>query len=55
MTKGDPFRLMISIYRNGKREETLGKDDRIFTKLVLGKFSPDAFVFFIPKQTDPTQ
>ena len=48
MKKGDPFRLMISVYREGKRCEVLEKDDRTVEKLVLGKFSPDAFVFFVP-------
>ena len=48
MEKGDPFRLMISVSRNKKRCEVMAKDDRIFERLVLGKFSPDAFAFFIP-------
>ena len=48
MIKGEPFRLMISVYREGKRCEVLEKDDRMFERLVLGKFSPDAFVFVVP-------
>ena len=49
MRVGDPFRLMISVYRENERRETLGKDDRVVERLVLGRFSPDAFVFFVPK------
>lgn len=49
MKKGDPFRLMISVYRGGRRSQVLARDDRIFERLVLGTFSPDAFAFFVPK------
>ena len=49
MGDGDPFRLMISIYKDGKRAFVLSPDDRVFTRLVVGRFSPDAFAFFIPK------
>jgi hypothetical protein len=49
MGEGDPFRLMISIYKDGKRAFVLSPDDRVFSRLVVGRFSPDAFAFFIPK------
>ena len=48
MGERDPFRLMISIYKNGARVFVLAPDDRVFSRLVLGRFSPDAFAFFIP-------
>ncbi len=46
MEKGDPFRLMIK--RSGARNDAFAPDDRIFTRLVTGIFSTDAFGFFIP-------
>ena len=46
MEKGDPFRLMIK--RSGSRTDVFAPDDRIFTRLVVGSFSPDAFGFFVP-------
>ena len=49
MEKEHPFRLTVSIFRDGKRQEVLAPDDRVFERLVLGKFSPDAAVFFVPK------
>ena len=47
MQAGDPFRLMIK--RSGKRNDAFAPDGRIFTRLVAGRFSTDAFGFFIPK------
>ena len=47
MTEGDPFRLMIK--RSGSRTDVLAPADRVFTRLIVGHFSPDAFAFFIPK------
>ena len=46
MEKGDPFRLMIK--RTGSRSDAFAPDDRIFTRLVVGRFSTDAFGFFVP-------
>ena len=43
---GDPFRLMIK--RSGRRTDVFSPDDRIFTRLVVGTFSTDAFGFFVP-------
>ena len=48
MPKGDPFRLMIK--RTGSRQDSFAPDDRIFTRLIFGKFSTDAYGFFIPKK-----
>ncbi len=48
MESGDPFRLMIK--RSGSRTDVFSPDDRIFTRLVLGTFSPDAFGFFVPEK-----
>ena len=47
MEKGDPFRLMIK--RKGKRGDAFRQDGRIYTRLVHGYFSPDAYGFFIPE------
>ena len=47
MEENEPFRLMIS--RTGSRMRVLAPDDRIYTRLIVGKFSPDAFAFFIPE------
>lgn len=44
---GDPFRMDIK--RKGKLNETFAKDDRMFLRLVLNYFSPDALGFFITK------
>lgn len=46
MKRGEPFRLMIR--RNGKRGDVLCPDGKIFYRLVVGGFSPDAFCFFVP-------
>ena len=46
MENGDPFRLMIK--RSGSRADAFAPDDRIFTRLITGSFSTDAFGFFIP-------
>lgn len=48
MRKGDPFRMMIGAYKNGARVAVMASDERMFERLVLGKFSPDAFAFFVP-------
>ena len=47
MEDGEPFRLMAK--RSGHHENVLAPDDRIFSKLVVGTYSPDAFFFIIPK------
>ena len=47
MTEGDPFRLMIR--RSGSRCDSFAPEDRIFTRLVTGRFSTDAFGFFVPE------
>jgi hypothetical protein len=46
MKRGEPFRLMIR--RNGKRGDVLCPNGKIFYRLVVGGFSPDAFCFFVP-------
>ena len=46
MSENAHFRLMIK--RSGKRNDCFAPQDRIYTRLVLGHFSPDAFGFFIP-------
>ena len=46
MKNGDPFRLMIK--RSGSRADAFAPDDRIFTRLITGSFSTDAFGFFSP-------
>jgi len=46
MTAGAPFRLMIK--RSGEHSDVFAPDDRIYTRLVVGAFSPDAFGFFVP-------
>lgn len=43
--ENEPFRL--SVHRNGKHEEALVPDDRIFSRLIQAKFSPDSYAFFI--------
>ena len=47
MSEGDPFRLMIR--RSGSRNDSFSPEDRMFTRLVTGLFSTDAFGFFVPK------
>lgn len=46
MKRGEPFRLMIR--RNGRRSDVLSPDGKVFYRLVVGGFSPDAFCFFVP-------
>ena len=48
METGDPFRLMIK--RSGSRSDAFAPDDRIFTRLIVGTFSTDAFGFFVPEK-----
>jgi len=45
MESGEPFRLLVS--RSGKHNESLGKHDRTFSRLIYGVLSPDAQVFFV--------
>ena len=45
MDENEVFRLGIS--RVDGKPSTAGIADRIFGRLVLGKFSPDSFAFFI--------
>ncbi|MBQ7779149.1 MAG: hypothetical protein IJ404_01520 [Clostridia bacterium] len=47
LSVGEPFRLMIK--RDGKRSDVLSPDGKVFYRLVVGGFSPDAFCFFVPK------
>jgi len=45
METAEPFRLQVS--RSGKHAETLGQDDRVFSRLIFDRLSPDAQVFFV--------
>ncbi|MBE6931601.1 MAG: hypothetical protein E7463_15135 [Ruminococcaceae bacterium] len=45
---GDPFRL--DIQRRGAHTSGWGKHERMYRRLVAGTFSPDAYVFVIPKK-----
>ena len=45
MEPREPFRLAVN--RSGKHRDQLSADDRIYTRLIQGKYSPDAYAFFI--------
>ena len=45
MSESEPFRLSVS--RKGKHNEALGLDDRKYSRLIQGEYSPDSFVMFI--------
>ena len=45
MTDKEPFRLSVS--RRGKHNEVLGLDDRKYSRLIQGDYSPDSFVIFL--------
>jgi hypothetical protein len=42
----EPFRMMIT--RSGQYDDVAAPDDRMFSRLIVGTFSPDAFCFFVP-------
>lgn len=45
MESNEPFRLAVT--RSGKHQDRLSPDDRVYTRLIQGKYSPDAYAFFI--------
>ena len=45
MAPAETFRLAVRRY--GKHNEVLVPDDRMFTRLIHGNFSPDAYAFFV--------
>lgn len=45
MEADEPFRLAVS--RSGKHKEQLCADDRVYTRLIQGRYSPDAYAFFV--------
>ena len=45
MTEGEPFRL--SVTRSGRHNEVLCLDDRKYSRLIQGDYSPDSFVLFL--------
>ena len=45
MKLNEPFRLAVT--RDGKHKEQLVNDDRVYTRLIQGRYSPDAYAFFI--------
>ena len=46
MEKGEPFRLDC---RRANLGSVLSLPDRMYSRLTLGKFSPDSYAFFVPK------
>jgi len=45
-----PFRLAVTrLKTSGRAESAWEPDDRIYTRLIFGKVSPDAYVFVIPQ------
>ncbi len=46
MEEGEPFRFRI--FRYGKHGDVFALPDRIFDRLIAGRFSPDAYGFFVP-------
>ena len=45
MERGETFRLAVRRY--GKHSEALSPDDRMYTRLIHGTYSPDAYAFFV--------
>lgn len=45
MEENEPFRLAVT--RRGRHPERLCRDDRVFSRLIQGKYSPDAYAFFL--------
>ncbi len=45
MEEGEPFRWAVT--REGRHEEQLAPDDRVYERLIQEKYSPDAYAFFI--------